>query len=843
MVNRSPRPYRYTLLWNDGTTDQTTVLAKDPVGWSEHNISFTRSEDFGLDTEYVVPLSFSGQGYNILKSVFERTGAFSVVRVRIEKRNNNWQYYQIYLYRLDFKSYKDNFSTIEIEGIDDSLLSKISANADKEFEIDLPATNKTLIEYTGVTLIKKNLIQCGYGKLERKSNIETLAFLLKGTRTIRNYTEYFQFTDENGTPYETMTFKVLKTVTQDIEYHLNITIKQNDSSGIPPSGSIKFYKHDANFQNPTLLTDGSLNDVVFASSRSETGGGFFTGYYNNDTFEYSGTIIGANLNAGEYISVFFSSLSFVTVSIIDGFDCYISLNSMSESPYENAIIEVFTFEWVISQLLKKINSNAILNYRLPDIGYVPVLSCTQAIRNIGKTNGTGKFKAKLKDVLKALNYSYCIAIDISGNTLSVYERSEVYNTTNKGELTVNNIVSEYDDTHCYNTVKVGGKTKDEYKTKVYPFNCIKTFRIPDTLAEKEYDLQHPFEIDCYSIEEMIQETLDKANADNKDKTDFFVLACYETSIKAKIREEYKEIPGNYLNNPYFTFFDTIPVDPEIPYIQFNEINSTYVSLESDNTKIVYDFSDSTTMSLSIQIDCTILTWDERVEDYFGLRILEGTYTPIINDISFETTEFNEYENMTLYKTNYKVNILLQLLDVEVEDKTIIFDFISNIQWYKLIFNKFEIVFDKKYILYNNITSISNFEGDSATIYNLPLSPKRTLLKHLPYISISKWGSEGNIEFETSDRDTNITCQLGYELGEITENDSVEPVTPLFLPVRYTFDTQKEDSSIFDVYGEKYGYYTLTHKKSGKSVSGWVNKAIFAVSKRKQQSWELQAKTI
>ena len=840
MVNRSPRPYRYTLLWNDGTTDQTTVLAKDPVGWSEHNISFTRSVDFGLDTEYVVPLSFSGQGYNILKSVFERTGAFSVVRVRIEKRNNNWQYYQIYLYRLDFKSYKDNFSTIEIEGIDDSLLSKISANADKEFEIDLPATNKTLIEYTGVTLIKKNLIQCGYGKLERNSNIDTLAFLLKGTRTIRNYTEYFQFTDENGTPYETMTFKVLKTVTQDIEYHLNITIKQKDSSGIPPSGSIKFYKHDANFQNPTLLTDGSLNDVVFASSRSETGGGFFTGYYNNDTFEYSGTIIGANLNAGEYISVFFSALSFVTVSIIDGFDCYISLNSMSESPYENAIIEVFTFEWVISQLLKKINSNAILNYILPDIGYVPVLSCTQAIRNIGKTNGTGKFKAKLKDVLKALNYSYCTAIDISGNTLSVYERSEVYNTTNKGELTVNNIVSEYDDdTHCYNTVKVGGKTKDEYKTKVYPFNCIKTFRIPDTLSEREYNLEHPFEIDCYSIEEMIQETLDKANADNNDKTDFFVLACKKTE---------GDLIGEIAGEGYGGRYDTIIPMRTVTYngyidgvgtpsaefcIEFSSPLLSGFSLATGHT-LEYYANESKKLTLEIVFTTNKVSevnWDFRTHDGKNYNLL------LVEKQGFWNPPNPKYYRITIIIELYTFKEQTYYLDLNAFLKA---RYSKEIKINSLLLT---VLSNDTYSVYKDITSISNFEGDSATIYNLPLSPKRTLLKHLPYISISKWGSEGDIEFETSDRDTNITCQLGYELGEITENDSVEPVTPLFLPVRYTFDTQKEDSSIFDVYGEKYGYYTLTHKKSGKSVSGWVNKAIFAVSKRKQQSWELQAKTI
>ena len=222
MVNKTPKPYKYTLSWNDGVDDRTTVLVKDPIGWSEQNVSFMRSEDFGLDIEYVVPLSFTGDSYTILKSVFERTGAFSIVTLTIEKRNNKWQFNQFYRYRLNFNTYKDNFKTIEIEGIDDGLLSKISANADKEYEITIPATNKTLIEYTGLTLVKKNLIQGLYGEIKEKSDVASKAYLLNGTRSVRNYTEYFQFTDKNGLPYETMTFKVLKDVVEDIEYKLNI---------------------------------------------------------------------------------------------------------------------------------------------------------------------------------------------------------------------------------------------------------------------------------------------------------------------------------------------------------------------------------------------------------------------------------------------------------------------------------------------------------------------------------------------------------------------------------------------------------------------------------------------
>ena len=94
-----------------------TKLTKDPKGWDEHSIGITRSEDFGLNVEVVVPLSFSGNGRDILKSIYESDSIFSNATLTIYKRGNDWQMEEFYTYRLDFSTYKDNLN-IQLKNLD-----------------------------------------------------------------------------------------------------------------------------------------------------------------------------------------------------------------------------------------------------------------------------------------------------------------------------------------------------------------------------------------------------------------------------------------------------------------------------------------------------------------------------------------------------------------------------------------------------------------------------------------------------------------------------------------------------------------------------------------------------
>lgn len=159
---------------------------------------------------------------------------------------------------------------------------------------------------------------------------------------------------------------------------------------------------------------------------------------------------------------------------------------------------------------------------------------------------------------------------------------------------------------------------------------------------------------------------------------------------------------------------------------------------------------------------------------------------------------------------------------------------------------FDLLINKDSLTYYNIYrshTISNFKGISETVFNVPISPKRILNKHLPYVSISANGSTDDIEFVSTELDSAITSQCDFELAEVVENDDVAPLTPLFLPSILSFETQENLESLSTVQSNKYKYIEVEHEKTGKIYSGWINNITFAVGKNKSQQWELQSRNI
>ena len=101
-VSLMPKPFKYFIVYNNGVDE--LELTTDPKGWQEHSIGFSRSEDFGNNVEVVVPLSFSGAGSTLLRTLYESTGVFTKANIRIEKRENDWSMSEFYVYRLDFSN-------------------------------------------------------------------------------------------------------------------------------------------------------------------------------------------------------------------------------------------------------------------------------------------------------------------------------------------------------------------------------------------------------------------------------------------------------------------------------------------------------------------------------------------------------------------------------------------------------------------------------------------------------------------------------------------------------------------------------------------------------------------
>ena len=116
-ISQRPNKFSYSFLY-DG---KEYKLKSQPKGWDEYSIGLSRADDFGCNTEYTIPFYFQKDGRELLKKIYERDSLFSDVKLRIYRRDNDYNMNQFYQYVLDFGSYIDNINYISLTGKEDSL--------------------------------------------------------------------------------------------------------------------------------------------------------------------------------------------------------------------------------------------------------------------------------------------------------------------------------------------------------------------------------------------------------------------------------------------------------------------------------------------------------------------------------------------------------------------------------------------------------------------------------------------------------------------------------------------------------------------------------------------------
>jgi len=821
-VNTMPEK-RFRYIVKNDTTLEETELAIDPKGWDGHEVGFERSEDFGLNIQNIVPLSFSGVGRSLLKGIYESKGIFGKSSTIIEKRQNDWTYAPFYHYKHDYGTYKDNLKYIEISGIEDGLAKKFDTYKDTEYEIDLPASgDKFFIDYTGANYTTSNKIQCKSGKMDEKEDIGEDYYVLKGTRAVRAYNNKVAFTDANELPYTTMTFRALQSVDIDIDIFLKLTIEADAAftSSTPNSGTIKIMKHDANFNNESLVTPTFSPSVTYPFTPNSTS----TPANNRiDVFDRTPkakiTLVVGSLYSFFYVAD--SSKGYNKVSVTDGGKCYIDISNEVDSVYQNAKLETFTYEWLITRLLAKIDSTATFESTVAYPNVKELLTCTPCIGNMGSSTGTGKIKTKLSDVLESFNKLKCIAIDITGSVMTISNRAALYPVLAGDSyglpITVNNIVVEHSTQHQYNKITVGADTDDREDDDplVYPFICKKEFSVEDTIADNELDLVNNFMLDPYAIDKYIMETLE--TADVKDECEFAVFACVE--------------PKNYPNNVYVTYVSTWHDEFTSQYP-----GSTYAQSETQQ------FTTIAPCILNLK-GKTYYSEGSNSRYYFYIYdIINDNYIIIKNgNLNLGEETFSIYLSKP---STYKI-VLKQETDFVIGYPSYLIS--TDIMGYNV---------DGILIDYKNAPTaiyrfhdkpITNFSGDSDTIYNIPLTPKRILDRWKEYLAISVVGKDTKaIKYGTTTiLKSNITSKCGWETAVVVENSDLDltGITPVFLPTTISADTTETILTIPNFETKKYKYFSLVDEKKGKTYQGWTNSITFALAKNKGKQIMLQAKQI
>lgn len=795
-----------------------TKLTTDPKGWDEHSIGFTRSEDFGLNVEVVVPLSFSGNGRDILKSIYESDSVFSNATLSIYKRGNDWQMEDFYTYRLDFSTYKDNLKFIEISGVEVGLLSKFKANKDTEYEIDLPVSPQ-IVKYSGMFSEVKNVVQVNYGDISSAGVI----FDLLGDRAVRTYTDFFSFTDLKGLPYKTATARALQTGTFKVKIKINLTIECNGYFFAPDSGKIGIVKKNAGFNY--ILPPVSYITPSSTSIKNGTRRDVFTG--NEVEYEIS-------INEGETINLAYfadNSGSYRIVRCIDSFDSYMSFATIEQSALNDTEIKVFSYDWILNEIIKKIDPTATFSNSLilsPD--YDVRLTCTQCFTG-------GKIKVKISDILKSLSCIKPIGIDISGDIFSIKPIEEFYKNESAGRVKCKNISVNHDISHQFKKISIGtkiDKLDDADGITKYPYLCKYIYDVEKSELDSELDLTNPFFSDPYQFEVWYKNII--GDTSKKENTDFFILAVENSIANAEWRASLGYNSTQSFEEGYFALTSGVGfggLHPAYPISFDSKISDGVSGTNRGLFAITSTKSGSVKGSITIRMQgtdlasCTIDTnFDTYNYNYFSEKKTIVTGTQIVYYVEFEVnfitgvSESFRPQIWINHPSSSPMNFQVMSANISIE---------RNLQ------------------LYKNIESISGFyvgagyNGYEQSLFNMPFTGRRLIENHIKYISVSNYKSGGNIIRESSEYPCNFTSKLYIEDASVSENSAVESSTPIFLPATIECETVSIYNPSFEE--NKYKYIQIEDEKTGKIYEGWINSITFAPTRNKSQKLILQAKKI
>lgn len=564
--------HKYNLFVGGGKYDITGYISN----WDDIISKIKRNDYDGLERTFTYKFEFVGKAYTLLKNEFESNKLKSSAAIEFSLRNNSWTYNSQFRCSLDFSSYEDDGFTIKLDGLDDTIKSKIKANGGTEYEFDVSdmAIDFEKLYYDGIEM--QNHANWIIGGTPNDDNTEwTVSGYQNGAVFIPLFVENKEVS-RNG-----------QIIIGDLSSGIISSDRYNGEGGyfINSIRKVSFslrLKMDVNF-------NGRIGGLVRLNKTQ--GGNTIT---NLQTWGLSGiwdilkidTTLDIIASSSDYYYLALESTTDVTFSNIE-----ISASWMARGP-GGISIDVIYPDWLLSSLVRKITGNSD-SYGYIDTSYDDRLKYTyivaaETLRGIEATEERSGAKVytsfnKFRDWMKSVfGYTY----EVSGNNIIFRHRRAYFeNTVVKEIKKLNGYTYSVNKGIIYSRVKTGydKQTYEEVNARD-EFHFSSVYSTGVTLTDTELNLVSPYRCDTYGIEILTSKRGEDTTDSSSDKDLFFVgLKRHYTS-------------GDLYG--YFTLRRDIPLTGVIsPGTQFNAMFSPRASILA-NKELIGACTDELTFSSS-----------------------------------------------------------------------------------------------------------------------------------------------------------------------------------------------------------------------------------------------------
>lgn len=491
----------------------------DLKNWDDFELAYKRSSYDGVIRSFSTQFEFVNRSYDLLKEEFYKNYLSSKAGIVFYKRNNSWNWDEVFRCALDFSTYSEDGSVVSINAIDNTLAAIIKAKKSIQYEYPVADLQTSNLKYDRIDMINSvNWYVTG-------ENVE-------GSADVKN-----QFAGA--------TYNAIPLYHSGEEIYRNTKVKYSNISGGDvqvDSGFIQAIEPvevtvniNISFITDTLESDNTRivlfkNGVIYNNMKWYNNSSNLTNIDENIKVKLSligSSNIGDNLSLGIYSNKDIYNVTFK--------ECKIRCSwSEKALPVD---IDVISPNTILSKLLDSMTENTIehqgaIDYALPSVTNLPRLNlllertyimAAESARGIPKA----KIYTSYKKFCEWMEAEFGYVPVINENTVTFMHRDKLYSSTVVKDLgtEINDYEFSVNDSLIYSSVKVGYDKQDYDSINGRDeFRFTNEFSTGLKLTDNTLSLISPYRADAYGIEFLVQKR-GEDTTDNDSDNDVFFVEC------------------------------------------------------------------------------------------------------------------------------------------------------------------------------------------------------------------------------------------------------------------------------------------------------------------------------
>ena len=488
----------------------------DLKNWDDFELAYKRSSYDGVIRSFSTQFEFVNRSYDLLKEEFYKNYLSSKAGIVFYKRNNSWNWDEVFRCALDFSTYSEDGSVVSINAIDNTLAAIIKAKKSIQYEYLVADLQTSNLKYDGLKF-----------QYEGKYTLGGLSYESDGVAYI-NIQKTFASTSS--------------------PYHYSIPLYKLENSELPKLDSpLRF--DDVSFTELSNLNE--CSPFIEALSDIYVDINFRTDYY---VTTYAGGIekifllIFKKDSAGSVTEIksyesdgFYKYINDVisNVYLAKGESLIFSFSINFKSRINSIDVNVISPNTILSKLLDSMTENTIdhegvIDVTLPSSGGITPIEFNRLLERtyiMAAESARGLPKAKIytsyKKFCEWMEAEFGYVPVINENTVTFMHRDKLFSSTVVKDLgtEINDYEFSVNDSLIYSSVKVGYDKQDYDSINGRDeFRFTNEFSTGLKLTDNTLSLISPYRADAYGIEFLVQKR-GEDTTDNDSDNDVFFVEC------------------------------------------------------------------------------------------------------------------------------------------------------------------------------------------------------------------------------------------------------------------------------------------------------------------------------